>query len=742
MLGVKARIILVAAGLGFSLLETGCRSQSSPEATGRLTETLPASAAGMSTSGFTAESATLDGGADADAGPNCAAAGDPTLGVDAGSSCTGALAQATFTYGLCACTTLQASNSLTTDGFDSTKGAPDGGLGERRRQYGRVVVDGLDHRRQSLDARQRHLVQSQRRARGSTPRWHACRRRDVHRRRQRLRRQYAACQRQGPGKISKVSSVAAPCDCSNLVPVASITAAHRTTNNDDGTIGLSPTVAVGNNPARINLPCGNYYLSQINAAQPLTIAIHGHTALYVDGNLNASGDLAIQMNPTATLDLFVAGTFNASNGLALGSTSDPAHCRAYVAGTTFNVSGSTTVGCNIYAPQAQVILGNGSTTFGSIFGKSIQANGNATLHYDTSVASAGGECCSAGTCDDGNPCTVDACNGDGTCSHTAAANGATCTGTNKCDQAYSCQAGACVGIEPGHLRRERRMPCRRDVQSRERRMSNPDAPNGTSCNDGNACTQSDTCQSWACTGSGPVTCAAEDTVTSLGPVRLPLSLFRHPLLRTVRQRSEGTSAPIRMGARAGACTGPAPSPVSRGTSARRGWQSFLERGLAQVRLLSNGGAGSDGYVCTQGDPCKSGVRTGSYRCRLAREANVCHIWLQMQPGHRAPAPMVAANGTSCSDGMCATPECTRARMEARSGANQVTRAVRDAMTCRWQMYLSTVPARTGSAAKRHDMQRRKRMHRDRRTLCQNGTRHWVERGDLCRGGRVVMLSGT
>jgi len=62
-------------------------------------------------------------------GPNCTAAGDPTLGVDVGYTCTGALAAATFTHALCACGTIQDSNSLTTDGFDSTKGGPNGGLG-------------------------------------------------------------------------------------------------------------------------------------------------------------------------------------------------------------------------------------------------------------------------------------------------------------------------------------------------------------------------------------------------------------------------------------------------------------------------------------------------------------------------------------------------------------------------------------------------------------------------------------
>src|SRR5207245_10313483 len=40
--------------------------------------------------------------------------------------------------------------------------------------------------------------------------------------------------------------------------------------------------------------------------------------------------------------------------------------------------------------------------------------------------------------------------------------------------------------------------------------STPTATNGTPCNDGNVCTQTDTCQSGSCVGSTPVTCTDLD----------------------------------------------------------------------------------------------------------------------------------------------------------------------------------------------------------------------------------------
>src|SRR2546421_702673 len=40
--------------------------------------------------------------------------------------------------------------------------------------------------------------------------------------------------------------------------------------------------------------------------------------------------------------------------------------------------------------------------------------------------------------------------------------------------------------------------------------SNPAKPDGASCDDGNACTGTDTCQAGTCTGTNPVVCAATD----------------------------------------------------------------------------------------------------------------------------------------------------------------------------------------------------------------------------------------
>src|SRR5207244_1254607 len=94
--------------------------------------------------------------------------------------------------------------------------------------------------------------------------------------------------------------------------------------------------------------------SAITPNLKLTIAVHGKTALYVDGNVAPKAALAFVLDATATLDLFVAGTVTSSAPVTLGSTTAPGHCRAYVAGSTVTLAAGTVFGCNLYAPSAAV----------------------------------------------------------------------------------------------------------------------------------------------------------------------------------------------------------------------------------------------------------------------------------------------------------------------------------------------------------------------------------------------------
>ena len=61
------------------------------------------------------------------------------------------------------------------------------------------------------------------------------------------------------------------------------------------------------------------------------------------------------------------------------------------------------------------------------------------------AVSAAPAACSPAACDDGNPCTVDGCNGAGKCTHAPVADGTACDDGNACTTGDTCSAGACRG---------------------------------------------------------------------------------------------------------------------------------------------------------------------------------------------------------------------------------------------------------------------------------------------------------
>src|SRR5512140_2126143 len=101
------------------------------------------------------------------------------------------------------------------------------------------------------------------------------------------------------------------------------------------------------------------------------------------------------------------------------------------------------------------------------------------------VCTASDQCHDVGTC---APAT-------GTCSTPAKANGATCDDSNACTQTDTCQSGACTGANP--VVRVASDQCH-DIGTCAPATGTCSAPakaNGVICDDGNACTQTDSCQS-------------------------------------------------------------------------------------------------------------------------------------------------------------------------------------------------------------------------------------------------------
>ena len=145
---------------------------------------------------------------------------------------------------------------------------------------------------------------------------------------------------------------------------------------------------------------------------------------------------------------------------------------------------------------------------------------NAPLKPDGTSCDDGNACtqvdsCQSGTCVGAAPAicaAADACHDPGTCNPatgtceagTPKPDGTQCDDADACTQVDSCQAGACVGTSPV-------------ICTAADACHNPgtcdaatglcgaggEVPNGTSCSDGDICTQQDACQAGVCLGGPP-----------------------------------------------------------------------------------------------------------------------------------------------------------------------------------------------------------------------------------------------
>lgn len=387
--------------------------------------------------------------------------GGPPIGLPTsggGSSCTGNVAQTTFTWALCSCAGVNASQQFMTDAYDSTKGpyAP-GGVG------GSVGLDGDWTSSQTVDVGGTLWTSAQKGMIGSSPmtvreELHAgaavtvqtCMVDDD---------AYIVGNATGPmtigktlyqtpgatrtsvtagGIVSTAVKVPPPCNCaaSAIIPVATVVA-NRKTANDNALIGLDPGLLVGGSPPqRVDLPCGEYYLTGINSPIAVTIVAHGHTALFVDGDIVTSSQLEITLDPTATLDLFVAGTIKASQTLAIGSPNYPALSRTYVGGKSeLVVSSNVRLATNLYDPTALVTWSAPIEVYGSIFAGDFKSSQVVKIHYDSSILGAGQVC----------PPTPPGCGSCTDCNNQACINGVcgACTDSSQCCAPLQCINGSC-----------------------------------------------------------------------------------------------------------------------------------------------------------------------------------------------------------------------------------------------------------------------------------------------------------
>ncbi len=258
---------------------------------------------------------------------------------------------------------------------------------------------------------------------------------------------------------------------------------------------------------------------------------------------------------------------------------------------------------------------------------------------------------------------------------TVIANGGACSDGNACTQTDTCQSGACTGANPVICTPLDQCHDAGTCNPGNGICSNPTKPNGSACNDGNACTQTDTCQAGSCTGSNPVVCAPLNQCHVAGTCDTQTGLCSNPAKPDGTACGDaGTECVNQDTCLAGACADNGFKPS--GTACGSGSSGACDNadtcdgsGSCQVNHVADGTAcGDAGTECVNQDTClagacadngfkPSGTACGSGSSGACDNADTCNgsgtcALNHLPDGTFCDDANVCTTGTSCGGGVC------------------------------------------------------------------------------------------
>ncbi len=190
--------------------------------------------------------------------------------------------------------------------------------------------------------------------------------------------------------------VAPPCDCApgHALDVETEVFARRT-NNANVFLPFSADVLDGAaTPQLLDWPCGEYYFDTLRTGVggALELRIHGHVGIFVAGDVTLYDSFRVTLDPGATLDLVVAGSFYMMTSGVFGSQTLPAGVRLWVGSQTVSLPAHSQFGAFVYAPEAVFLAGADLTFAGSLFVGKLSVDGDVHIDYDPALTQAGAEC--------------------------------------------------------------------------------------------------------------------------------------------------------------------------------------------------------------------------------------------------------------------------------------------------------------------------------------------------------------
>jgi hypothetical protein len=258
------------------------------------------------------------------------------------------------------------------------------------------------------------------------------------------------------------------------------------------------------------------------------------------------------------------------------------------------------------------------------------------------------DCKSGVDCDDGNPCTDDACQGK-ICVHTN--NAAPCDDGNKCTTGDRCQGGQCRGTPvacPATDQCHNAGTC--DPGSGA--CSNPSKPDGASCDDGSKCTTGDRCTGGQCGGTATV-CAASDQCHNAGTCDPTSGACSNPSKPDGAGCNDGNKCTTGDQCRSGTCMSGQAVVCAATDQCHTAGTCNPGTGTCSNPSKPDGASCDDGSKCTAVDQCQGGQCTGGSPV-VCSALDQCHRAGTCDPGTGTCSNPAQSDGTPCDDGNACT----------------------------------------------------------------------------------------
>lgn len=258
-------------------------------------------------------------------------------------------------------------------------------------------------------------------------------------------------------------------------------------------------------------------------------------------------------------------------------------------------------------------------------------------------------CTASDQCHDPGVCDAQT----GLCSNPGKAEGAACDDGDPCTQSAVCQAGVCSGGDP--------VSCVAIDQCHEPgtcdkitgACTTPPRANGSGCNDGDGCTQQDTCQAGICVGAQPVVCVALDACHDAGTCAPATGVCSDPPKADGTSCNDGNDCNTGDRCLAGSCK------ATSGLDCDDGNPCTVDgcnvNGACTHTNADDATPCSDQNACTKMDSCQAGVCQpgATTSCKITE----CILSASCDPLSGACVPMKAPDGDACIGGTCSDGAC-------------------------------------------------------------------------------------